>query len=175
MGLVYENLDEETRRLMVEEVEFDISGPGLYLSSYCNPNGRDLWPELLREAARAGSDATLEAALQAKKCFLSHAQRRKPKGGYTMVAVPVTAAQTLAESQFNTYYMRALARRAVAESRSLVVYRAKYVEIPRSESERMIGTTLDAQSVLEALRETKGVNPPTGIPLPNTGITVKLV
>ena len=127
------------------------------------------------EAATSGTDVTLEAALEANRCFLSHTQRRKPKGGYTMVAVPITAAQTLAESQFNMYYMRALARRAIDNSRSLVVYRAKHVEVPRSESERMIGVTLDAQAVLTALRETKGVNSPTNIPLPNTGITVRLV
>ena len=174
MGLAYQNLDEETRRLMLDEIDSDIAELGLYRSSYLNSDGHGLWPELLREAARAGSDVTLQADLTARRCFLAHTQRNKPKGGYTMVAVPVTAAQTLAEAQFNMYYMRALARRAISGSRVLVVYRAKFVEAPRPGSEQMIGTSLDAQFLLKVLRETKGVNPPTGIPLPNTGVTVKL-
>ena len=56
----------------------------------------------------------------------------------------------------------------------LVVYRAKWVENPRETSERMIGTTLDAIEVLAELRATRGVNPPSHIPLPNTGLTVRL-
>ena len=91
-----------------------------------------------------------------------------------MVRVPVTAAETLSESQFNMYYMRALSIRAIELGVGLVVYRAKSVENPRSTSEMMIGSSLDPREVLEVLRATRGVNPPTNIPLPNTGITVRL-
>lgn len=92
-----------------------------------------------------------------------------------MVSVPVTAAQTLAEAQFNMYYMRALARRAIDGNKNLLVYRAKEVEIPREQSERMIGTHIDPTLVLRVLRETKGVEPSTNIPLPNSGLTVCLI
>ena len=91
-----------------------------------------------------------------------------------MARVPVTAAETLSEAQFNMYYMRALSVRAVELGVGLVVYRAKAVDNPRATSEMMIGSTLDPREVLEALRATRGVNPPTDIPLPNTGITVRL-
>lgn len=172
MGLRYENLDPETRRLMLEEIETD--GDALYISNYLDNTGRERYPHLLRDAAEQGNDDSLAEALNAERCFKTHTERRKPTGGVTMAKVPVTAAQTLAESQFNMYYIRALSRRAIDSGQPITVYRAKEVSRPRPESEAMIGTQLDPEEVLTALRETLGVEPPTGIPMPNTGITVRL-
>lgn len=174
MGLRYENLDGETRRLMLEEIDADAAGTGFYLSNYLNEAGQEQWPSLLREAARTGSDDELARALRDQHCFKREVERRKPKGGFTMVAVPITAPETLSQSQFNAYYMRALGRRASESGQALTVYRAKAVENPRSESERMIGTQLDPGLVLEVLRRTKGVEPEIGIPMPNSGLTVRL-
>ncbi len=174
MGLAFHNLDEDTRLLMVEEIDADIKGRGLYTSNYLNDHGAKRWPELLTEAARSGTDDALAANLATERCFKDKVERKKPKGGFTMAAVPHTANQTLAESQFNMYYMRALARRAKDQHRSLIVYRAKAVENPRPESEAMIGTRLDPNEVLSVLRETKGVEPSINIPLPNTGLSIKL-
>ena len=179
-SLAYENLDDETRRLMIAEITADIEegrrdpSRGLYISNYLNSTGAQAWPELLLDAARSGGDDTLARELNRRGGFKAQVERRKPNGGFTMARVPVTAAETLAEAQFNMYYMRALAVRAVELNLGLVVYRAKRVENPRSTSEQMIGTTLDAAELLDALRATRGVNPPNHIPLPNTGITVRL-
>ncbi|MDP9103310.1 MAG: hypothetical protein M3N05_04820 [Pseudomonadota bacterium] len=178
--LVYENLDEETRQLMLAEIAADIEegradpARDLYISNYLNEGGVAIWPSLLLDAVRGGDDASLAAALERQGCFKVMVQRRKPKGGFTMAKVPVTAASTLAEAQFNMYYMRALSVRALALSVSLVVYRAKAVENPRTTSEALIGRALDPAEVLAALRATRGVEPPIHIPLPNTGITVRL-
>jgi len=172
MGLNYENLDAETHHLMLEEVEMD--GDTLYRSNYLNETGKACWVEILSDAARNGTDDSLAGTLRERNCFKQEVERRKPKGGFSMVAVPHTATQTLAESQFNMYYMRALARRAINDKQSLIVYRAKAVDNPRAESERLIGTQLDPINVLEELRKTHGVEPSIGIPLPNSGLTVKL-
>jgi hypothetical protein len=175
MGLAFKNLEPATRTIMVAEIDADISGRGLYLSNYLTDRGQQRWPTLLREAAVSGTDDSLAHALNAERSFKERVERRTPKGGTTMAAVPHTAAQTLAESQFNMYYMRALAVRAINEGRALEVYRAKQVENPRPESERMIGSQLDPAVVLKVLRETLGVEPTIGIPLPNSGLSVKLV
>ncbi len=173
MGLAFANLDRATRALMVEEIASDVSGRGPYLSNYLTDEGKARWPALLQEAADNGSDDALGAALNRHRCFRENAERRT-KNGVTMVAVPYNAAQTLAESQFNMYYMRALARRAMVEHRSLVVYRAKETEKHRPESDAMLGTALDPQKVLDVLRSTLGVEPSIGIPLPNSGLSVRL-
>ncbi|MBZ9871877.1 hypothetical protein LB542_13545 [Mesorhizobium sp. BR1-1-9] len=174
MGLQYENLDQRTRALMVEEIDIDVADGSIYISNYLNEAGGRIWSDLLRAASQSETDDALANALRANRSFKQQVERRKPKGGYTMVAVPVTAAQTLAESQFNMYYMRALARRAREEGKRLTVYRAKAVENPRSESERMIGTDLDPAEVLRVLRETRGVEPSINIPMPNSGLTARL-
>lgn len=175
MGLHYENLDAETRALMVEEIVFDRDGDGLYVSSYLNRRGIERWADLTLEAARAGNDDTLAAEL-ARGLLETHHSKRKPKSsGMMMARVPVTAPTTLAEAQFNMYYMRALARRVLrGDAAAIEVYRARHSAVPRAESERLIGTTLDPQLVLDELRRTKGVNPDIRIPLPNSGVTVRL-
>lgn len=174
MGLSYENLDDRTRSLMVEEIEIDLAGDGMYVSRYLNENGKAAWSDLTRDAARSGSDDSLASAL-ARGLLETHYSKRKPKGGFTMAQVPHNASQTMAEAQFNMYYMRALSRRVLAgEARALIVYRAKVVDVPRTSSEQMIGNEIDATLVLNELRRTKGVDPDIQIPLPNSGLSVHL-
>jgi hypothetical protein len=173
MGLHYENLDAETRQFMLEEIALDARSGGGYLSDLLTEEGRLRWPALLKQSAESGSDESLAASLAG--CFVAMAPRRRPGGGgYTMAKVPYNAPERLAEGQFNMYYIRALALRAMSAGRALVVYRAKAVTWARPESEALIGRNLDPMVVLAALRETKGVNPPIHVPEPNTGITVRL-
>lgn len=174
MALTLYDLDPRTRELMLAEIELDEGSKGLYISRYLNNGGQNSWSSLLRQAATSGTPASLEAELKQRRCFREKAERRTPSGGVTMAAVPVTAAMTLAEGQFGMYYIRALCVRALEEKRQLIVYRAKAVDRPRPESERLIGQHLDPQYTLDSLRSTMGVEPPTGIPMPNSGLSVHL-
>jgi hypothetical protein len=76
---------------MLEEFQRDAAAGSIYLSNYLNEGGCERWPDLLREALAGGNDDSLANSLRLAGCFRTHAQRRKPKGGFTMVAVPVTA------------------------------------------------------------------------------------
>jgi hypothetical protein len=174
MGFAYRDLDQSTRNLMIEEIEFDVAGGDMYVSRFLNETGARRWCALTEEAVRAGDDDSLARAL-ASGCMASHYERRLPKSaGFTMASVPHIAPQTLAEGQFNMYYMRALGRRAVAEGRSLMIYRAKERKEHRPGSDAMVGSTIDARLVLDELRRTKGVEPSIQIPMPNTGLSVQL-
>jgi hypothetical protein len=104
-------------------------------------------------------------------------QRRKPSGGYTTAKVPVTAADTLAEGEFNRFYVRGLCRRTLQErDGQLVVHRAKAVAQPRPESEALIGTSPDAEKLLSDLRTNIGVEPALGVPKgPNSGLSVQII
>ena len=174
MGLHLEDLDDVTRQLMVSEIDADGEGGGFYLSNHLSGEGQETWPRLLREAAAEGNDDSLAQTLRNNRSFKTHYERRKPKGGYTTAAVPVTAPDTLAQSQFNMYYMRALALRAKSEGRTLTIYRARESNNPRPESEAMIGQQLNPDTVLEVLRRTKGVEPDINIPMPNSGLSLRL-
>ena len=59
MGLQYQDLDDRTRTLMLEEIDQDSASGSLYLSDNLTPDGKAEYPDLLRTAARDGNDETL--------------------------------------------------------------------------------------------------------------------
>ena len=93
-----------------------------------------------------------------------------------MARVPRTAPDTLAEGEFNRFYVRGLCARALEENVTEVqVYRGKSVRNPRPESRAMIGKVLLARDLLEDLRRSQGVEPALGLPTgPNSGLTIRL-
>ena len=121
---------------------------------------------MLRDAATSGSDATLASKIPRHGRLEITALRKKPKGtGMTSYTIPPTAPDTMAEGEFNSFYVRGLCRRAIEdEITGLIVYRAKAVANPRPGSEEKIGTVVDPVAVLADLRERRGVEPALGIP-----------
>jgi hypothetical protein len=177
MSLYFENLDERTRQLMLEEMEYDIENHQLHISPFLSGQGQRDYENLLRDALRSGTDETLAQSLREHRRILRTLPRRNPKGGYSISATPENAAQVLAESEFNRYYIRALARRAIEDGiPELVIYRAKPVSNPRPESEVRIETSLPPQDLLDDLRSHPGDEAPTlGVPSgPNSGLSVRL-
>ncbi|HLO33233.1 MAG TPA: hypothetical protein VK249_29060 [Anaerolineales bacterium] len=178
MALYFENLDDRTRQLMLDEMEYDVAHNQLHISPFLSGQGERDYANLLREALESGSDETLAQHLREHRRILRTLPRRNPKaGGYSIAATPENAAQVLAESEFNRYYIRALARRAIEDGISeLVVYRAKPVSNPRPASEARVETTLSPEELLEDLRSHPGDEPPTlGVPSgPNSGLSVRL-
>jgi hypothetical protein len=177
MALYFENLDERTRQLMLDEMEYDIAHHQLHISPFLSGQGQRDYEGLLREALQSGSDETLAESLRQHRRLLRTLPRRNPNGGYSIAATAENAAQVLAESEFNRYYIRALARRALEDGISeLVIYRAKPVATPRPESEARIETSLSPQELLEDLRAHPGDERPSlGVPSgPNSGLSVRL-
>jgi hypothetical protein len=176
MAFYFENLDEQTRQFMVKELDEDLTNGKLYLSPRLSERGRQDYPELLRAAIQTGNDSTLASALSMHGRLNVTEQRRTPKGGITTAKVPVTAPETLAEGEFNRFYVRGLCRRALADGiTELMIYRAKQVASPRPESQAKIGAKIDAQALLVDLRARPGVDPALGLPPgPNSGLSVKL-
>ncbi|ANA13390.1 hypothetical protein [Acetobacter oryzifermentans] len=171
MPLNYESLDETTRKFMQEEVEKDTENGTIYLGSYLNEEGRILWPSLLLEAAEKGDDASLAAKLRDENLLKTHALR----AGKT-VSVPVNAADTLSEGEFNRYYARGVCLHAISNGGDdVTVYRARTSSNPRRSSEAKIGLKYDPEELLKDLRENPGVDTALGLPNgPNSGLSVKL-
>jgi len=177
MALYYENLDDRTRQLMLEEMEYDIAQNQLHISPLLSGQGERDYANLLREAIQSGSDETLAESLRVHRRLSRALPRRKPKGGYGIASTPENAADMLAEGEFNRYYIRALARRALEDGiQELVVYRARRVQNPRPESEARVETTLSPAELLEDLRSNTGDEPPKlGVPSgPNSSLSVRL-
>ncbi len=176
MSLSLHNLDDKTRQLMLDEIEQDIAAGKLYISPRLNSKGQQVYAELLKEAVVNHDDTWLANKIRSEGMLNSQEQRRKPKGGFTMVAVPINAPETLAEGEMNRFYARGLCRRAIDEGRpKLEVYRAKQVSQPRLDSEAKIGISINAEALLTDLRAHTGVDTAFGLPNgPNSGLSVKL-
>ena len=177
MTLHFYNLDERTRRLMVDEMGFDIANNQLHISPFLSGQGQRDYPNLLREAMQSGTDETLAEALRShRRIFKALARRNKLKGGYGIAAVPSNAAEIVAEGEFNRFYIRALARRAIDDGiPELIIYRAKKARNPRPESEALVETTVSAKDLLADLRAHPDQPPTLGIPSgPNSGLSVRL-
>ncbi len=157
---------------MVDEMEADRAPGKLYLSKRLNPSGLANFAALLQQAAQAYDEDWLASTL--RNGYLETHEPGHSRSG--VKKVPVNASETLAEDQFNRYYMRALCVRALADGiRHVAVYRAKQVANPRPESQARIGQLVDAQALLSELRTNTFADTALGLPPgPNSGLSVYL-
>jgi hypothetical protein len=175
MPLQYENLDPTTRRHALAELDQDLASGAFHLSSRLRPTVAAEYQRLLRDAIRYYDDLWLEE--HASDLLAESETRRTPSGGQVAAKLPQMAARMVAEGDFNRYYMRGVARRAIEEGRQVVeVYRARLSLEPRPESAELEGQRLPAQAVLNWLRGEPS-DDPAAAPLgrPNSGLSVRLV
>jgi hypothetical protein len=170
------HLNERTRQLMLEEVERDLDRGTLSVSPRLSNTGQHNYVTLLKEAITAHDDVWLAEQLGGRGRVQRADPRRKRAGGFTLVKVPFTAARTIAEEEFNRFYIRAVCRLAQEEGIPEVeVYRARPSRRPRPESEAMIGKRLSARDLLEDLRQRTGMDTVLRLPpAPNSGLSVRL-
>ena len=176
MALNLVSLDAGVREAMIGEYERDHAAGTIFLSPRLTPTGQKDYPGLLREALTSGDDDSLASVIK-------DGRRLKVTEGYTnrqrladTRQVPPTAADQIAEGDFNSYYIRGLCVRAIKLGITQVeVYRAKAVHEPRPESEALIGKLVAPKELLDDLRAHTGDQQPTlGVPGgPNSGISVR--
>jgi hypothetical protein len=176
VGFLYEDLDQITRQHMTAEIKKDIAADKLYLSNKLTHSGQESWFGLLLDAALCGSDDSLAALLQDRGLLNRCELKKKPKGGYSITQVSEIAHITLAESEFNRFYVRGLCCRAIAEGiPRLEVYRAKEVDVPSDQCSEKIGLLMDPEAVLGDVRASIGVVTAHGVPQgPNSSLTLRI-
>ncbi len=175
MPLQYANLDPTTRRYALAELDEDLASGAFHLPARVRPTAAADYQRLLRDAIRYYDDLWLEE--HTSDVLVESEPRRTASGGQVTAKVPEAAARMVAEGDFNRYYMRGVAARAVDEGRQIVeAYRARLSLDPRPESAELEGQRLPARAVLDWLRGLEG-NDPTVTPLgrPNSGLSVRLV
>jgi len=175
MGLNLTDLNEPIRDEMLKEFQYDEERGGVWLSDNLNERGRTEYPRLLEEAARSHDDDWLAMEI-ADGRLNSHEKPRLNRGTMVTPKMRSNAHTMLAEGEFNRLYARGLCRWAIAQGiTELVVYRAKAVENPRSESVRMIGQRVDPKQLLDDLRVSRGMDTALHLPPgPNSGLSVRL-
>src|SRR5262245_60514269 len=107
MGMKLDNLDRSTRRYMLREFVQELEVGNLVISPRLTIDGRRAWPTLLREAIEKHDDTWLARQLPGLLDRFERAVRwEDPR--YYVRRVPHNAADTLAEAEFNRYYIRGL-------------------------------------------------------------------
>ena len=175
MPLQYQNLDPTTRRHAIAELDQDIETGAFHVSARVRPTAAGEYQRILRDALRYYDDLWLEE--HASDLLVESETRRTPTGAQVTAKVPQTAARMVAEGDFNRYYMRGVAARAIDEGRQVVeVYRARLSLEPRRESAELEGRRLEARAVLDWLRGLQSDDPAAAqLGRPNSGLSVRLV
>lgn len=168
------DMNDALRLIMVKEINDAIAKGLLYYSKRFTDTGKARWPELLLAAAQsAHNEHGLAYRLEDINAMKEFERRTTPLGAYSVVYVPHTAAQTLADAEFNRYYMRAVCTRAQAEGKRVTVYRACTRANARPESEALIGQSFDPSEVHAAISEL-----PSGssheLVRPNSGLSLRI-
>lgn len=171
MPFAFQELDAEVRGLMVGEIEAAVSEGTLYYSKRFTDAGNAGWIGLLREAARNHDEHWLAFQLESILAIKGAEARSKPTGGYTLAHVPNTAEETLADGEFNRYYMCAICRKAIRAGARVEVYRAKQGKTTRLESDALVGASYDPAALVSGVRS----NPAHELTRPNSGLSLRTV
>jgi len=176
MGLRFENLDDETRKLMLAEVELDLKTGELNYSRYMRPIAKEPYPVLLKESVSKHNDDWLAAEIKTAELLEEKTSRTDKKTGKVIEQdVRHDAHIQFAEGEFNRFYIRALCVRTLAAGKKAVqVYRAKEAKEERPQSQALIGKEVDAAELLKDLRGNKAESiykVPGG---PGSGLSVRL-
>ncbi len=165
------------RAAMLTEIQADKERNILYISGRLSPRGVRDYPDLLKEAASEHDDSWLSQQL-AQHGRLNEMEEYRTKNGTFMRKVSRNASETLAEGEFNRFYIRGLCVAALSATTDseLEVYRAKEVSNPRPESERLIGTRVRATQLLADLRQNIALDTVLGVPAgPNSGLSIRSI
>jgi len=174
MKFNFTNLDDQTRILMKEEITRAADNNEIYFSARFNDIGSSNWVSWLTEAAESHDEHWLAYQIEASGGMKDFEGRAKPTDGYTVAHVPHTAAETMAEGQFNRFYIAGVCRRAIETGQSdVTIYRARHRGDPRPESRALEGTTTNARALLEQVRG-KQTSFGCAVLKPNSGLSVQL-
>lgn len=172
MSFNFIDLNSDVRKIMLDEVNLDISNNALYYSKRFNQNGMDKYQAILIESINNGNEQTFANLIKNQNMFNPTSTDRNVKISKT----PINAHESLADGEFNRFYIRALAKIAINENKKLEVFRAKEVANARSASLSKIGEIVDPEALLVDLRKNIGIDTFLGLPGGvNSGLSVKLV
>jgi hypothetical protein len=125
MSLYLPDLDSTTREYMLREFDSE-QGGSPFLPLVLSAHGRILWPTMMRNAIEFGDDDTLINDLLGMPAVFKYEQTYTRQGvTRTRKINPRQAAEQLGTNEFNTWYVRGLAARFIAEGISdVMIYRA---------------------------------------------------
>ena len=154
--LALTELDAATRGHMEAEFADELSRPDRFVPLRLTPHGRSVWPKLMGEAIRSGDDATLHAALAADPELINRTEIYERNGVLRERKVNrAQAAEMLSTSEFNTFYVRGLSAKLLAEGVETVeIYRAAEPRWSAAACASHEGLVVQTRAVYEGHRAT---------------------
>ena len=148
----FEELNEATRRFMLREFDAEQEGTP-YVSTQLSSQGVGVYAELMRNAICTGNEESLEADLSYDAYWRptgsnqSRSPSRRTTNGFSYKA------ERLAITEFNTWYVRGLARLLLDEGvKTCEVYRAGAAKEPRGECAQHEGRRFSIQEIYNGHR-----------------------
>jgi hypothetical protein len=115
MGMSFEELDDVTRRYMLDEFDKEEAGSNPFRGKGLSTVGSAAFPDLMRNAVRTGNEATLIASLLkpihwlAMETYIRNGIRRERNINIRQ------ASERLGLTEFNTCYVHGLAKKLMDE------------------------------------------------------------
>ena len=151
---LFEELDDGiTRGYMLQEFNIEQESGNPYESKLLTAVGLEAFPKAMAEAIQYGNEETLSAALSNPKYW--HLEETRTRAGklYRAKITPSKAAERLAQTEFNTWYVRGLAKKLLEEGEQFCqVYRAAPAWEPREECLSHEGKTYPVKDIYEGHR-----------------------
>ena len=172
MALNLLNLNDIIRKLMLHEVEYDAQRGNTFLTPRLNRTGQITYLAKLKHAIESQDAAWLAEQLHG---YFDSIEFRNSKKGTIASDVPNNANETIAESEFNRFYMRALCLFAVEkEIKHLIVCRAKHAGSTKPTARVKVGSSIAPQKLLNDLRDNVGRKTRLGLGEPSSSLSVRL-
>ena len=115
MAMNFEELDGTTRRYMLQELEAELASGNPYFGKNLSVAGRAAFPELMMAAINRGNEETLGDTLN-RPSLWKEKETYMLKGVSRQRRINVRQhSERLALTEFNTWYVRGLARRLMDE------------------------------------------------------------
>lgn len=130
----FEELDETTRNYMLKEFDAEQSSRNPYVGVLLTPMGKKAFISAMRDAIQNGDEETLSRAISSSSYWLPSETRHRRNKLILVNVDPSKAAMRLAYTEFNTWYVRGLARKLLDEGiQYCQVYRASPASQPNAE------------------------------------------
>jgi hypothetical protein len=149
----FEELDAITRKWMLEEFSCEQRKADAYRSPRLTSTGLTAFAVHMEAAINNGDETSLAFALSDSEYWLSEELGRRGMKVFPRRIDPEVAARTLAFAEFNTWYVRGLARRLMEEDvPKCQVYRAAHAFQPRGECMQHEEQIYDVREVYDGHR-----------------------
>ena len=160
------DLNADVCHIMADEVQYDVDNGSMFLSTRLNPSERLNYVRLLRAATLSGSVQWFARELENSGYLLKKELRRKPNGGLIMVRLPLDAAETIAETEFKRFYIRALCICTIVNEnrQALVLYDTRIIASTLPSVPTWVGKRMRPDLLLAILRRDHNIASALGVP-----------